>query len=322
MSLDISCAFATSIDTPEHVVLAEQLGYKRAWLYDSPALYPDVWVALAECARRTSVIELGPGVLVPSLRHPMTNAAAIAHLATLAPGRLNVAIGSGFTGRLTLGQRPLKWSFVREYVACLQALLAGETTQWEGSAVRMMHPAGFGAARPIKVPFIIGTSGPKGEAVARELGDGVFSTSPTTGHDRCIILAFGTVRQPDEAYDAPRVIDAAGHGAAVGLHAMVERGMDVTALPGGADWLAELNATPEGERHLPLHDLHLIGVNDRDRPMLTAAFMQRAGGVRTADEWRTHLASLEAAGATEIAFQPAGPDIESELRNFMQAATG
>jgi 5,10-methylenetetrahydromethanopterin reductase len=38
--VDISCAFATSSDTPEHVQLAESLGYRRAWLYDSPALYP------------------------------------------------------------------------------------------------------------------------------------------------------------------------------------------------------------------------------------------------------------------------------------------
>ncbi|HMO53405.1 MAG TPA: hypothetical protein PJ994_02785 [Tepidiformaceae bacterium] len=40
--MEISCAFATSLDTPEHVADAERFGYRRAWLYDSPALYPDV----------------------------------------------------------------------------------------------------------------------------------------------------------------------------------------------------------------------------------------------------------------------------------------
>ena len=40
--------------TPDHVARAEALGYRRAWLYDSPALYPDVWMILAECARRGS----------------------------------------------------------------------------------------------------------------------------------------------------------------------------------------------------------------------------------------------------------------------------
>ena len=41
--MDISCAFATSMDTPDHVARAEELGYRRAWLYDSPALYPEVF---------------------------------------------------------------------------------------------------------------------------------------------------------------------------------------------------------------------------------------------------------------------------------------
>src|ERR1700739_1143973 len=103
--MDISCAFATSSDTPPHVELAEALGYKRAWLYDSPALYPDVWMVLSRCAERTSRIGLGTGVLVPSLRHPMVNAAAIAELVGQAPGRVAVAIGSGFTGRVSVGQR-------------------------------------------------------------------------------------------------------------------------------------------------------------------------------------------------------------------------
>jgi 5,10-methylenetetrahydromethanopterin reductase len=38
--MKLSCAFATSLETPRHVEVAEQLGYERAWVYDSPALYP------------------------------------------------------------------------------------------------------------------------------------------------------------------------------------------------------------------------------------------------------------------------------------------
>src|SRR5262245_19106221 len=105
----------------------------------------------------------------------MANAAAIATLASIAgPERVAVAVGSGFTGRLTLGQRPLKWSYVSEYVRALRALLRGEPAEWDGAVVQMLHPAGFGAPRPIEVPFVIGAAGPKGIAVARELGDGVF----------------------------------------------------------------------------------------------------------------------------------------------------
>src|SRR5579862_1870921 len=107
--MDISCAFPPADNTPEHVVLAEQLGYRRAWLYDSPALYPEVFMTLARCAERTRRIGLGPGVLIPSLRHPVTAAASIVALAALAPGRVVVGVGSGFTGRHALGKRPLAW---------------------------------------------------------------------------------------------------------------------------------------------------------------------------------------------------------------------
>ena len=67
-TLTLSCAFATSEQSPEHARIAEQLGYERAWCYDSPALYPDVWVQLCRAAERTSTIGLGPGVLIPHLQ--------------------------------------------------------------------------------------------------------------------------------------------------------------------------------------------------------------------------------------------------------------
>src|SRR3954449_4831442 len=130
--IKLSCAFATSMETPEHARIAESLGYERAWLYDSPALYPDVWVTLARAAAQTSTIGLGPGVLVPSLRHPMTTGAAIATLAALAPGRVAVAVGAGFTGRHVLGQRAMKWADVADYVRVVRALLRGEEVMWEG----------------------------------------------------------------------------------------------------------------------------------------------------------------------------------------------
>jgi alkanesulfonate monooxygenase SsuD/methylene tetrahydromethanopterin reductase-like flavin-dependent oxidoreductase (luciferase family) len=63
----LSCALVTNVESPEVIVEAERLGYRRAWLYDSPALTSDVWVALALAAERTSTIGLGPGVLVPNV---------------------------------------------------------------------------------------------------------------------------------------------------------------------------------------------------------------------------------------------------------------
>ena len=80
--MDVSCAFAPGPDVVEHAVVAESLGYERAWLYDSPALYPDVWVTLARVAERTDRIGLGPAVLIPSLRHVLAQAMAVACVST------------------------------------------------------------------------------------------------------------------------------------------------------------------------------------------------------------------------------------------------
>jgi len=85
--VEVSCAFPTALDSPDNIALAERMGYDRAWVYDTPQQSPDVWMTLALAAERTERIGLGPGVLVPSLRHPMVNAAATATLAALAPGR-------------------------------------------------------------------------------------------------------------------------------------------------------------------------------------------------------------------------------------------
>jgi 5,10-methylenetetrahydromethanopterin reductase len=326
--MEISCAFATSSDTPVHVGIAEELGYRRAWLYDSPAIYPDVWMVLSRCAERTSRIGLGPGVLVPSLRHPMVNAAAIAELAGQAPGRVAVAIGSGFSGRLALGTRPMPWRQVADYVRCLKALLAGETAVWEGASIRMLHLPGFGAERPIGVPILIGADGPKGLAVAAELGDGVFSAAVPQPDAIQVanwraLLTFGTVLDEGEDLTSPRVIDAAAPAAVVLYHAAYERGgAAVDALPGGQPWREAIEAFPERERHLAIHAGHLVKANPRDEPHVAdlVPFASSLALTGSAGQLPEKIARLATLGVTELVYQPAGSHIERELRAFAAAA--
>ncbi|GBG36834.1 LLM class flavin-dependent oxidoreductase [Mycobacterium montefiorense] len=328
--MDFSCAFATSSNTPAHVELAETLHYKRAWLYDSPALYPDVWMVLTRCAERTSRIGLGPGVLVPSLRHPIVNAAAIAELVSQAPGRVTVAIGSGFTGRNALGQRAMPWRQVAEYVRCLKALLAGEAAEWEGAKIRMLQLPGFGAPRPIEVPILIGADGPKGLAVAAELGDGVFSAAvpqpdAAKAADWRALLCFGTVLDEAEDLTSPRVTDAARPAAAVLYHAVYERGggaAAVDALPGGQGWREKIEAYPEDERHFAIHQGHLVKANPCDEPHVAdlIPFASSMALTGTAEQLTEKIAGLAAQGVTEIVYQPAGSDIERELTAFASAA--
>src|ERR1700752_3863589 len=122
----ISAQFATSLQSPAYVAAAEQLGYDRAWLFDTPHESPDVWMMLALAAERTTTIGLGPGVLVPTLRHPMGNASATAALAALPPRRVAVAFGTGFAGARALGAVPASWPYLRDYVHAFRGLLTGE----------------------------------------------------------------------------------------------------------------------------------------------------------------------------------------------------
>jgi 5,10-methylenetetrahydromethanopterin reductase len=316
--MNISCSFATSLQTPDHIVLAEQLGFLRAWCYDSPALYPDVWMTLALAAARTSRIGLGPAVLVPSLRHVITNAVAIATLAALAPVRVAVGVGSGFTRRLALGQRPLPWSEVRDYILALRALLRGEEVEWDEADITMLHREGFAPSRPIAVPMLVGAEGPKGLAVARETADGVFTRANPSGFSWVVRNYHGTVLDDGEAPDSERALAAAGHAATLSLHRLYE-GSGVEAAPEGREWARQLEAIPERKRHLALHEGHLIGPNALDGAFITGGLLQRLRQTGTAAAHRARLAELKAAGVTEIAYQPAGPDIPRELRAFAAA---
>jgi 5,10-methylenetetrahydromethanopterin reductase len=320
--VDISCAFPPGPDVVEHAVLAESLGYERAWLYDSPALYPDVWVALARVAEHTDSIGLGPAVLVPSLRHVLTQAAAIATLESLAPGRTVAAIGTGFTGRMALGQRPLPWRDVEEYVRSLRALLRGEQIEVDGSVVQMIPPAGFLPAPPIMVPILVAANGPKGLEVAKELGDGVMTIgSGQPEFDWCAVLAFGTVLDAGETPSSPRALAAAGPALTVVYHGTYE--IDpaaVDVLPGGPEWRAAIERVPAASRHLAVHEDHLVRVCERDAPLLDGDALASFTWTAPASGLRERLDALEASGATEILYAPMGPDIPRELRAFAAMA--
>jgi hypothetical protein len=89
--------------TVEYALLAEELGFRAVWCPEIPAFGHDIWVTLARIAEKTKRIKFGPSVLIPSYRHPMAQASAIATLGQIAPGRLMVGFGTGFTGRAVRG---------------------------------------------------------------------------------------------------------------------------------------------------------------------------------------------------------------------------
>jgi 5,10-methylenetetrahydromethanopterin reductase len=321
--LQISCAFPPGPRAVDHIVEAERLGYERAWLFDSPALYGDIWVIAAMAAQRTSRIAIGPAVLVPNLRHPLTQASAIATLEQLAPGRVVVAIGTGFTGRMAMGHKALTWKYTRAYIEQVRALLRGEKVEVDGAIVQMLHGPDFAPPFPIGTPIVVAANGPKGLAVAKELGDGVMTIgSGEPDFDWCSVLAFGTVLDPGESPGSDRPLAAAGAALTVVYHAMYEGDpSSVDGLPGGPEWRAELEKIPESERHLAVHRDHLVRVTERDRPLLDGDLLKAFTWTGEAAEVRMRIDALAEAGATEILYAPMGPDVPRELDAFLKMAT-
>ncbi|WP_411088898.1 LLM class flavin-dependent oxidoreductase [Streptomyces sp. 061-3] len=326
--LDVSAAFATTLDTPEHVRIAEELGFRRAWLYDTPQQSPDVWMCLALAAERTHRIGLGPGVLVPALRNPMVNASGAAALERLAPGRVAVAFGTGYTGRRAMGQQPVSWAYLSRYVATFRALLRGETAEWEGSPLRMLHTAASLPSTPGSIPVYIGAIGPKGMEIAASLGDGLFVAGGgvpgrAKSFEKVLYLAVGSVLDDGEALSSERLRTAAGPGLAQVFHFSYELGGEeaVKALPGGPEWLAVVQDTPEAQRHLAVHNGHLLHLNDADTAAWNAGahtLVEHVTLTGTAGDVLTKVQDLAANGVTEIVFQPAG-DIRRELEAFADA---
>ena len=116
-------AIPTDADSWRLVRRAEELGFSRAWFYDTQMLSADPFVAMAAAAMKTTKIRLGTGVLVPSNRIAPVAANAFASLNKLAPGRIDFGIGTGFTARRAMGLGAVKLRALEDYVRTVMALL-------------------------------------------------------------------------------------------------------------------------------------------------------------------------------------------------------
>lgn len=316
---------------PELFAYAESLGYAQGYVFDTAFQGDDVWYQLHRAAAATTTLRLGPGVLIPSQRHPLVNAAQTISLQTLAPGRVTTSFGTGFSSRAATGQPPVKWSYMEDYVTAYQRLLSGETAEWEGAPIRMLlRGTEWEDALPLRIPLIMSGTGPKGDAVSRRLrADGMMSlfavTPQQSAYERRVVVVMGTVLDEGEKVSDDRVRDAAGVVAGVQLHfAWTLHGPEaVREMPGGKEWLDVIGQYPPRERHLAVHQGHLLKMSDADAAAWDAGSHALLPGntmTGSADEVSAAIRNLIADGATEIHFQPSGPDIPRELERFMTAA--
>ena len=308
--------------TVEYALLAEDLGFRAVWCPEIPAFGHDIWVTLARIAEKTKRIKFGPSVLIPSYRHPMAQASAIATLEQIAPGRLMVGFGTGFTGRAGMGKKPLSLASMRTHIAQVKALLRGDVADIDGGLAQILASDGWLPDRPINVPVYLAGQGPKARALAKEITDGLISLgAPAEGFETCLVSTNGTVLNDGEDVTSPRASTAVKPLIALAYHFRYTTDPEsVKALPNGEAWLASVERVDENARHLSVHRGHNLDISNGHDALVDVSTAKQMTFTGTRGELREGLAQLEARGATGIIFGTSGHDVERELRAYAEVA--
>ena len=179
--MDIKFAATSRPGSPAELVewvrAAEELGYHRIGIADSPALYREVWMSLTQVALNTGKLPFGPWVTNPVTRHPVVTASAAASLDELAPGRVCIGVGSGNSGVYNAGRRASSLAQLRDYVVALRSLLQEGEAVYRGGTARLRWGSQRGRSR---IPIYLAAHAQGSLRLAGELADGVIIGAGTT----------------------------------------------------------------------------------------------------------------------------------------------
>jgi 5,10-methylenetetrahydromethanopterin reductase len=333
--VDYGINLATSADSWRVVKRAEELGYARAWFYDTQLLNADMFVAMGAAAVQTSRIRLATGVLIPSNRIAPVAASALASLNALAPGRIDFGISTGFTARRTMGLGPVKLADMKEYIRVVQGLLAGDTLEWtfEGRRrkIRFLSPELGVVNVEDPIPLHLSALGPRGRRLTAELDAHWINATGHIGSAKASIAdmlaawraagvdpatrvatAFtgGCVLEDGEAADGARARAQAGPHAMVALHNVVEaaefgnmgRGVPPELTP-LLERYRQIYAKyePPDARYLSNHRGHLMILRPEEQEVCTAELIRTVTMTATRPELRERLRELRRAGYTHFA---------------------
>jgi 5,10-methylenetetrahydromethanopterin reductase len=336
--MEFGIAIPTAADSWKIVQRAEELGFSHAWFYDTQMLCADCFVAMAAAAMRTSRIRLGTGVLIPSNRIAPVTANALATLNALAPGRIDFGVGTGFTGRRTMGLGAMKQSDMEEYIRVVMALLEGETPEYDAEGTRrritFLNPELKLINLRDEVKLHVSAYGPRGRALTARLGAGwlnfvgdvaggvaamraMAESWDRGGNDMsdltAVAFALGCVLQPGEDADSERGMAQAGPRAAVQLHRAADEALsglpNTSPVPEAlresvAGYVELANTfTPADARYLTNHRGHLMAVKAIERPFVTAEMIRQATFTGTGEDLLARIGALRDGGYTQFAIQ-------------------
>ena len=137
---------------------------------DSPLIDRDVFVSAAACANASEHIRVMTAVTNPVTRHPSVMAAAALAIEEIIPGRFVLGIATGDSALWSVGLKPARIAWLREYLLAVKALLRGETARWRGVEFAAEWDGGYA---PLDVPILVACAGPKVLEMACQTADGI-----------------------------------------------------------------------------------------------------------------------------------------------------
>jgi alkanesulfonate monooxygenase SsuD/methylene tetrahydromethanopterin reductase-like flavin-dependent oxidoreductase (luciferase family) len=334
--MEFGISYPARPDAWKDLVIAEDHGFTHCWFYDSQMIYSDVYVCMALAAEHTKKIKLATGVAIPSNRIPPVTAHSIATINLLAPGRAILGIGTGFTGRNTMGLPPVPLKTVRQHIQQCRALLRGEEILYRDGDrerwIKFLHQNHGYINLKDPIPIYFAANGPKALELAGELADGWLTTLSDPEHFKknlavvekgaakagrtlkpfpSVVLSTGCVLRSGESPISQRVINRIGPFAVVALHALWEQSAVANDLPGplqtlyeryNSEYVAGLK-TPPDRRYLEVHEGHLIYLKPGEERYVDETLIRGFSLTGTGDEIIARLKALEAVGVKQIAIQ-------------------
>lgn len=337
--MDIGVCVASHIGDIGYISRAEHLGYSHAWLADSQMIWSDCYATLALVAEKTSSINIGTGVAITGTRPAAVNAAGIATINALAPGRTFFGVGAGNTAMRIMGLPPHRIAEYDRYLEEVKPLLSGHESRilHEGKSIPIKHimpDRGFVNFND-PIPMYVSGFGPKSLALAGKHGDGAvmaFASSPAAMESIWLMIEEGargagktinrnsfyttaltsiSVLDEGEAIDSPRIKQECGAMAMAALHYTYDQYRNFGHQPPNhladiwGDYTRQIESFPEEKRHQRIHAEHNCWVLPEEEKFVTPATLEASCLIGTKDQLIEKLRALNDAGLDQVMILPA-----------------